>query len=112
MLIGGWEADYPDLNGNIDVLLKSSQAGENGYNHAAYSRPDVDALIDLQRATLDPVKRFEVQKELMDIVVNDVPYIYLTYPGRQYVLNKKYVSPVITASWLWSLPLQAIRRAN
>ncbi|MDR0451605.1 MAG: ABC transporter substrate-binding protein, partial [Treponema sp.] len=39
MLIGGWEADYPDLNGNIDVLLKSSQAGENGYNHAAYSRP-------------------------------------------------------------------------
>ncbi|MDR1411153.1 MAG: ABC transporter substrate-binding protein [Spirochaetaceae bacterium] len=112
MLIGGWEADYPDLNGNIDILLKSSQAGENGYNHAAYARPGVDALIDQQRTTLDPVKRFEVQKELMDIVVNDVPYIYLTYPSRQYVLSKKYVSPAVTASWLWSLPLQDIRRAN
>ncbi|MDR1353033.1 MAG: ABC transporter substrate-binding protein [Treponema sp.] len=109
MLIGGWEADYPDLNGNIDVLLKSSQAGENGYNHAAYARPDVDALIDLQRATLDPVKRFEVQKQLMDIVVNDVPYIYLAYPSRQYVLNKKYAGPAITASWLWYLPFQSIK---
>jgi peptide/nickel transport system substrate-binding protein len=108
MLIGGWESDYPDLNGNIDVMLKGSQAGENGYNHAAYSRPDVDALIDLQRATLDPVKRFEIQKELMDIVINDVPYIYLVYPNRPYVLNKKYSNLAITASWGWSLPFQTI----
>ncbi|MDR2785607.1 MAG: ABC transporter substrate-binding protein, partial [Treponema sp.] len=112
MLIGGWEADYPDLNGNIDVMFKGSQAGENGYNHAAYSRPDVDALIDLQRATLDPVKRFDIQKELMDIAVSDVPYIYLVYPNRPYVLNKKYTNLAITASWGWSLPFQTIRRAD
>jgi ABC-type transport system substrate-binding protein len=112
MLIGGWESDYPDLNGNIDVMLKGSQAGENGYNHAAYSRPNVDALIDLQRATLDPVRRFEIQKELMDIVVSDVPYIYLIYPNRPYVLNKKYTNLTITASWGWSLPFQTIRRAG
>jgi peptide/nickel transport system substrate-binding protein len=112
MLIGGWESDYPDLNGNIDVMLKGSQAGENGYNHAAYSRPNVDALIDLQRAILDPVRRFEIQKELMDIVVSDVPYIYLIYPSRAYVLNKKYTNLTITASWGWSLPFQTIRRAG
>jgi peptide/nickel transport system substrate-binding protein len=112
ILIGGWESDYPDLNGNIDVMIKGSQAGENGYNHAAYSRPDVDALIDLQRATLDPVKRFEIQKELMGIVVSDVPYIYLVYPNRPYVLNKKYTNLTITASWGWSLPFQTIRRAE
>jgi peptide/nickel transport system substrate-binding protein len=112
MLIGGWEADYPDLNGNIDVLLKGSQAGENGYNHAAYSRPDVDALIDQQRAALDPVERFEIQKRLMDIVVSDVPYIYLVYPNRQYVLNKKYSNLAITASWGWSLPFQTVRRSE
>jgi peptide/nickel transport system substrate-binding protein len=112
MLIGGWEADFPDLSGNIDVMLKGSQAGENGYNHAAYSRPDADALIDLQRATLDPVKRFEIQKELMDIVANDVPYIYLAYPKRPYALNKKYGSLAITANWGWSLPFQTIRRTG
>jgi peptide/nickel transport system substrate-binding protein len=112
MLIGGWESDYPDLNGNIDVLLKGSQAGENGYNHAAYSRPEVDALIDLQRATLDPARRFEIQKELIDIVVNDAPYVFMVYPNRQYVLNKKYTNLTITASWGWTLPFQTIKKAD
>jgi peptide/nickel transport system substrate-binding protein len=112
MLIGGWEADYLDISGNIDVLLKGSQAGENGYNYAAYSRPDVDALIDLQRTTLDPARRFEIQRELMDIVINDVPYIYLTYPNRPYALNKKYDGLTITADWCWSLPFQSIVRSE
>jgi peptide/nickel transport system substrate-binding protein len=109
MLIGNWEADFPDISGNIDVLLKGSQAGENGYNHAAYSRPDADALIDAQRTTLDPARRFEIQKELMDIVVNDVPYVYLVYPNRLYALNKKYGGLTITADWCWFLPFQSIR---
>jgi peptide/nickel transport system substrate-binding protein len=112
MLIGGWEADYPDLNGNIEIMFVSSQAGENGYNAAAYVNPRVDNLIETQRAETDPAKRFDIQKQLMDIIVNDTPYIVFDYSLRQSVLNKKYTGLAVSSAWLWVLPIQDIRAAN
>jgi len=112
MIIGGWEADYPDLNGNIEIMFAESQAGEDGYNAAAYINPAVDAMIEEQRTTLDSAKRFEIQSKMMDIVVNDVPYIVFDYTSRQSVLNKKYTGLAVTHSWLWVLPMQDVRSAN
>lgn len=112
MIFAGWEADYPDINANIEILYHSSQAGEDGYNAAAYSKPDVDSLIEAQRVTVDPARRFEMQKQLMDIIVNDVPYIIFDYPTKQSVLNRRYTGVVISAAWLWMLPMQNVRRAN
>ena len=112
MLIGGWEADYPDLNGNIEILYVSSQAGEDGYNSSAYINPAVDAMIESQRTTLDPAMRFEIQSRMMDTVVNDVPYIIFSYNFRHSVLNRKYSGLSVSPSWLWVLPVQNIRRAN
>jgi len=109
MLIGGWEADYPDLNGSIDIMFTASQAGENGYNAAAYVNQDVDSMIVAQRTTLDPAKRFEIQSKMMDIIVNDVPYIVFDYTSRQSVLNKKYTGLAVSPSWLWVLPAQNVR---
>ncbi|MCL2270565.1 MAG: ABC transporter substrate-binding protein, partial [Treponema sp.] len=40
MIIGGWEADYPDLNGNIEIMFASSQAAD-GYNAAGYANPAI-----------------------------------------------------------------------
>ena len=112
MLIGGWEADYPDLNGQIEVLFASSQAGENGYNAAVYINPAVDALIESQRTTIDPARRFDIQSRLMTTVVNDVPYIVFDYSSRHSVLNKKYTGLTVTPSWLWVLPVQNVRASN
>ena len=112
MLIGGWEADYPDLNGNIEIMFASSQAGEDGYNAAAYINPAVDSMIDAQRTTLDPAKRFEIQSKMMDTIVNDVPYIVFDYTFRQSTLNKKYTGLAVSPSWLWVLPVQNVRFAN
>jgi peptide/nickel transport system substrate-binding protein len=112
MLIGGWEADYPDLNGTIETMYVSSQAGEDGYNAAAYVNPAVDALLDLQRTTLDPSKRFDIQSQLMNIIVNDVPYIVFDYSFRHSALNKKYSGLSINPNWLWVIPVQNVRRAN
>jgi len=112
MLLGGWEADYPDLNGNIEILYVSSQAGEDGYNSAAYMNPTVDDLIESQRTTLDSAKRFEIQSKMMDIIVSDVPYVVFDYTLRQSVLNKKYTGLAVSAPWLWVLPVQNIRLAN
>jgi len=109
MLIGGWESDYPDLNGNIEIMFVESQAGEDGYNAAAYINPAVDAMIEEQRTTLDSAKRFEIQSRMMDIIVNDVPYIVFDYTSRQSVLNKKYTGLAVSPSWLWVLPVQNVR---
>jgi peptide/nickel transport system substrate-binding protein len=112
MLIGGWESDYPDLNGNIETMYVSSQAGEDGYNAAAYINPAIDALIESQRATIDPARRFEIQSRMMTTIVNDVPYIVFDYSSRHSVLNKKYTGLAVTSSWLWVLPVQNVRAAN
>jgi peptide/nickel transport system substrate-binding protein len=112
MLIGGWEADYPDLNGNIEIMYASSQAEKDGYNAAAYINPAIDTMIDSQRSTLDPARRFEIQSRMMDTVVNDVPYIVFDYTFRQSVLNKKYTGVAVSPSWLWVLPIQNVRAVN
>ncbi|MDR0495934.1 MAG: ABC transporter substrate-binding protein [Treponema sp.] len=112
MLIGGWESDYPDLNGNIEIMFASSQAGEDGYNAAAYVNPAVDTQIESQRSTIDPAKRFEIQTRIVDTVVNDVPYIVFDYASRHSVLNKKYADLAVSPSWLWVLPIQNVRSAN
>jgi peptide/nickel transport system substrate-binding protein len=112
MLIGGWEADYPDLNGNIEIMFVESQAGEDGYNAAAYVNPAVDAMVEDQRTTIDSAKRFEIQSKMMDIVVNDVPYIVFDYANRHSVLNKKYTGLAVSSSWLWVLPAQNVRAAK
>jgi peptide/nickel transport system substrate-binding protein len=112
MLIGGWEADYPDLNGTIATMYNSSQAGEDGYNAAAYANPTVDALIDLQRLTLDPEKRFAIQSQMMNIIVDEVPYIVFDYTYRHSVLNKKYAGLSISPIWLWVIPVQNVRFAH
>jgi peptide/nickel transport system substrate-binding protein len=111
ILLGGWEADYPDLNGNIEIMYVSSQAGENGYNAAAYSNPRIDTLIEAQRSEIDPAKRFEIQSRFMDIVVNDVPSIVFDYGVRQSALNKKYTGLAVSPAWLWVLPMQNVRKA-
>lgn len=111
MLIGGWEADYPDPYSNIEALLVSSQAAD-GYNSAAYANPAVDALIEAQLRENNAGARFEIQKTLMDIVVEDAPYIPFDYTTRQSVINKKYSGLEISAAWLWNLPVHTVRLAG
>jgi len=108
MLIGGWEADYPDLNGNIEIMFAASQAAE-GYNAAGYVNPAIDQMITAQRTTTDPAERFVIQSEMMNTIVNDVPYIVFDYSYRMSVLNKKYAGLAVSASWLWVLPAQNVR---
>jgi peptide/nickel transport system substrate-binding protein len=112
MLIGGWEADYPDFDCNIRIMYVASQGEAGGYNAAAYGTPQVESLIAAQRATIDPAKRFQLQTQLMDIIVEDVPYIIFDYSLRYSVLNRKYTGVSISPAWLWTVPIQNIRRAN
>ncbi|MDR1411148.1 MAG: ABC transporter substrate-binding protein [Spirochaetaceae bacterium] len=112
-LIAIWGADYPDLNGNLEFMYASSQAGENGVNAAVFDNPEVDGLITEQRTTLDSEKRFDVQKRLVDIIAGEAPYIILNYELGHAALNKKYTNIRATsAGLLWALPLQNVRKAD
>jgi peptide/nickel transport system substrate-binding protein len=112
-LIASWGADYPDLNGNLELMYTSSQAGENGSNAAAYENPRVDGLIEAQRTTLESEKRFAIQTELVDLIADETPYILLSYELGHASLNKKYTGLAVTpAGILWVLPIQNIRKAD
>jgi peptide/nickel transport system substrate-binding protein len=108
MIIGGWEADYPDVDGNLGIMYASSQAGE-GYNAAAYSKAAADALIESQRTTTDPIRRFALQSQLMEILTEDTAYIVFDYASRYSALNGKYSGVAVSPAWLWVLPFQNIR---
>ncbi|GHV69493.1 diguanylate phosphodiesterase [Spirochaetia bacterium] len=112
MILGGWESDYPDPNANLEILYVSSQAGEDGYNSAAYQNPKVDELIASQLRIVDPTRRFEIQSQLADIIVDEVPYIIFDYSARISALNKKYTGVAATAAWLWSLPIHNVKAAK
>lgn len=111
MLIAGWEADYPDVSGNIEPLYTKDNAGEGGSNAAAYVNDEVDKLISEQAASSDPTERNDKMFAALDIIVEDVPYIFIEYPTKQCIMSKDYTGFVMNPSWLWSLRFQDIKPA-
>ncbi|MFA6942036.1 MAG: ABC transporter substrate-binding protein [Clostridiaceae bacterium] len=103
MILAGWEADYPDISGNIEPLFASANAGADGANAAAYVNPEVDKLIAAQAASTNPTERNDLVFQALDIITNEVPYIFVDYPIKQTVLNEKFTGFTMNASWLWNL---------
>jgi peptide/nickel transport system substrate-binding protein len=108
LIISDLTAEYPDLTYIAYTLLASANA-DGGFNTAAYQNSAVDGLIIEQSIETDPEKRFALQKRLMDIVVDDVPYIPLEYMAFQSALNTKYTGLPFTQDWLSYLPVQNVR---
>ena len=86
MFMLGWVADYPDPEDFLDVLFYSSSE----QNHARYSNPEVDTLLEQARGEADHDKRLELYRHAEEIIVNDAPWIPI-YHGISYVLVKPYV---------------------
>lgn len=111
MIIAGWEADYPDVSGNIEPLYAAANAGEGGANAAAYVNETVDNLISQQSQITDPVQRNTLLFQALDIITNDVPYIFLDYPVKQTTINSKYTGFTMNASWIWNLYFKNVHPA-
>lgn len=112
MLLAGWEADYPDIAGNLEPLYASANAGEGGGNAAAYKNSEVDKLIEEQGSSINPAERNDKVFKALDIITGDVPYIFIEYPIKQTVLNKKFTGFTMNASWLWNLNFKDIHPAS
>lgn len=112
MILAGWEADYPDISGNISPLYLSSNAGEGGPNCAAYNNPKVDELVNAQAKLTDESARNKLMFQALDIINKDVPYVFFDYPVKQVTINKEYTGFTMNASWMWNIFFKNIHPAS
>jgi len=82
----GWIMDYPDPENLLDLLFFStSRKNDSRYNNPAY-----DAIITEARTELDSTRRLQLYQQAEQILIQDMPWIPLTY-GRDHYVVKPYV---------------------
>ena len=59
-------------------------------NRANYSNPQLDALLEKARVEKDVTKRMEMYHQAEEIIINDVPAIFLAH-SKSYTLVKPYI---------------------
>ncbi len=67
----------------------SSQIGENGLNIANFSNKEADQLLEDARLISDPGQRQEKYWRFQEILVEELPVIFMYSPTYTYVQNKK-----------------------
>ncbi|HUO75681.1 MAG TPA: ABC transporter substrate-binding protein [Candidatus Paceibacterota bacterium] len=71
------------------TIWDSSQREGSGLNFALYSNPTADKLLEDARTTLNPIDRAEKYNEFQNIVIDDIPAIFLYSPHYLYGLSRK-----------------------
>jgi peptide/nickel transport system substrate-binding protein len=84
----GWEADFPDPENFLTVLLSRAQWGAN--NDAFYFNSEFEALISRAGAQTDFAKRYQLYDAAQKIAVADAPWVFLYYPVT-YVIRQPWV---------------------
>jgi peptide/nickel transport system substrate-binding protein len=74
---------------DISSLFHSREIGRGRNNFGAYKNPEVDALLDETRATLDVEKKRTIYKHLHEILADDTPYTYLWTLTNYAAYNRK-----------------------
>lgn len=79
------------VGGDPDVYAfwHSSQIGAKGLNLTSYNNPEVDKLLVEARENSDITQRIEKYKKFQELLVNDVPAIFLYSPTYTYIQSKK-----------------------
>ena len=66
-----------DIEMDPKQIWHSTSSGKGGSNRGYYANPEVDKLIDVGRAELDPAKRTVIFKKAYTLIAKDVPYVFL-----------------------------------
>jgi ABC-type transport system substrate-binding protein len=99
LISNGWCADYPDPQNFADVLFHSGADMNNGH----YSNPELDSLLDRAGVETDVNKRIQMYQQAEQIIVNDVPAIFVDH-GISYTLVKPYVQGYVVTPM--SIPIE------
>ncbi len=87
---GDFEALYLGWSGRIDPdqnLYDFAVTGGDD-NYSGYSNPEVDRLLGEARAEGDEGRRKEIYDEVMGILHEESPYVYLFHQINDFGLNK------------------------
>ena len=81
---GNFQALFLGWSGRIDPDLNiyDFMVTNGDFNDSGYSNPEVDKLLNEARTTSDRDRRKELYGQVMEILHEDVPYVYL-YPNNQ-----------------------------
>ena len=93
LLKEGWCADYPDPENFLDVLFHSDSA----QNHAYYSNPDYDALVERSRVEPDIERRLALYREAEQLLLDEAPALFLHHSRPQYGVWKPYVKGYVAS---------------
>ncbi len=72
----GWSG-RPDPDQNSYMFWRTG----GSFNFMGYSNPKVDELFDRSRSETDPAKRANIYRQIIDILYDDVPYIFVRHPA-------------------------------
>jgi peptide/nickel transport system substrate-binding protein len=98
MTVTQWGSDIPDPAGNLFVLLHSKNLVTN---NTGYSNPQVDALLDQQNDSVDPVVRAKALTDAQALIVADQPVVVFYTPDALMVLNKRLAGYQIRPLTYW-----------
>jgi peptide/nickel transport system substrate-binding protein len=84
-----WIGDNGDPDNHLYILLSSEQFPPNGYNMGFYSNPEVDALLQEARTTLDRDKRTELYQQAQQLIAQDPPWIMVDHETQIVVMSNK-----------------------
>ncbi len=99
-----WATFESDLNkGNFDLasmrwigindpnhyymVFDSTMVPPNGQNRGAYCSPNMDALVEEGRRTIDPARRRAIYAQVQQLAADDLPYVSLWWMQNVTVLN-------------------------
>ncbi len=80
----GWSG-RPDPDGNIYGFFVTG----GGLNNSAYSNPKVDTLLDAARILTTPDQRKRAYADVMNILSDELPYMFLYWPKEYKALSPK-----------------------
>ena len=103
----GWVADYPDAENFLQLFY--SKIESPGPNHANYKNARFDDLYEIIQTMPDSDERTVWVKQMVDIVIEDAPWIFLYQPMsfgliqdwvKNYLRMPSLMEWVNTAEWI------------
>ena len=103
-----WYPDYPDPSDLILSQYPSSHAIPNQYNLANFKNPTVDKLINQELASTNKAFRAKAMAQVMKIVGQQVPDLYLYWPKTVMAIHKPfgytgYDGFFYAEQWIWNV---------
>jgi peptide/nickel transport system substrate-binding protein len=87
---GKWELAgmlFPATDPDVLYVIAHSSSIDAAWNTARYNNPDVDALLEEGRVTLDQEARAQVYEQIQQIMLEDMPYIPFYQIEDAYILD-------------------------